>query len=203
MSIAHLLDDFDAARDGHTVTLTDAALAEERLAAFESGYRAGWDDAVKAQTGDARRITADLAQNLQDLSLTYEEAHAAVMQALRPLLLQMTTAVLPRLAHESLGPRLADMLQEVARDQGRRDIAIAAAPADAPRLAHLLETEPGIGATLTEDDTLGPGQVSLRFGEAEHEIDLAEVLAGIDAAIRGFFDLTQTGQTGQTGKASA
>ena len=51
MSIAHLLDDVDAARDGHTVTLTDAALAEERLAAFESGYRAGWDDAVKAQTG--------------------------------------------------------------------------------------------------------------------------------------------------------
>jgi len=194
MSIAHLLENFDTAQDGHEVTLTDASLEDERLQAFETGYQAGWDDAVKAQAEDAHRITADLAQNLQDLSFTYEEAHAAVMQALRPLLTQMTTAVLPRLAQESLGPRLAEMLDELARDQGRLAVTIAASPSDAPRIAHLLEDEPGIGAALSEDDTLGPGQVSLRFGEDEHEIDLAEVLAGIDAAIRGFFDQTQTGK---------
>jgi len=195
MSIVHLLEDFDAAREGHEVTLTDVSLEDERLAAFETGYQAGWDDAVKAQAEDARRITADLAQNLQDLSFSYEEAHAAVMQALRPLLTQMTTAVLPRLAQESLGPRIAEMLDELARDQGRRAVTITASPDDAPRIAHLLEARPDIGATLTEDDTLGPGQVSLRFGEAEHEIDLAEVLAGIDAAILGFFDQTQQGKT--------
>lgn len=194
MSIAHLLEDFDAAQQGREVTLTDVSLEEERLAAFETGYQAGWDDAVKAQTEDARRITADLAQNLQDISFTYQEAHAAVMQALRPLLTQMTTAVLPRLAQESLVPRLAEMLDELARDQGRLAVTIVASPSDMPRLAHLIEAEPGIGATLTEDDTLGPGQVSLRFGEAEHEIDLAEVLKGIDAAVRGFFDQPQQGK---------
>ncbi|MFB9148549.1 flagellar biosynthesis protein [Roseovarius ramblicola] len=195
MSISHLLEDFDAVRDGHEITLTDVSLEDERLAAFETGYRAGWDDAVEAQAGDARRITADLAQNLQDLSFTYEEAHAAVLQALRPLLAQVTSAVLPRLAQESLGPRVAGMLDELARDQGRRAIEIAASPDDATRLAHLLEARPDLGATLAEDDTLGPGQVLLRFGEAEHEIDLAGVLAGIDAAIHGFFDQTQQGKT--------
>jgi len=194
MSIAHLLEDFDPVREGEAVTLTDVSLEDERLAAFETGYQAGWDDAVKAQAEDARRITADLAQNLQDLSFTYEEAHAAVLQALRPLLTQMTTAVLPRVAQESLGPRLAEMLDEIARDQGRLAVTIAASPDDAPRLAQLLEDRADIGAKLTEDDTLGPGQVSLRFGETEHEIDLAEVLAGIDTAIRGFFDQTQQGK---------
>ena len=194
MSISHLLEDFDAAQDGAAVTLSDSSLEDERLRAFESGYQAGWDDAVQAQAEDARRITADLEQNLQDLSFTYEEAHAAVMQALRPLLVQMTTAVLPRLAHESLGPRVAGMLEDLAREQGRRAIEIAASPGDIPRLAHLLEQRPDPGATLAEDDTLGPGQVSLRFGEDEHEIDLAGVLAGIDAAISGFFDQTQQGK---------
>ena len=191
MSITHLLEDFGATQDGHEVTLTDASLEDERLKSFESGFQAGWDDAVKAQTEDARRITADLAQNLQDLSFTFEEAHAAIMQALRPLLAQMVAAVLPRLAQESLGPRLEEMLDALARDQGRLAVTIAASPTDTPRLTHLLDAKPDIDATLTEDDTLGPGQVSLRFGEVEHEIDLAEVLAGIDAAIHGFFDQTQ------------
>lgn len=194
MSISHLLEDFDAAQGGREVTLTDVSLEEERLAAFETGYQAGWDDAVKAQTEDARRITADLAQNLQDLSFTFEEAQAAVMQALRPLLTQMTSAVLPRLAQESLGPRLAGMLDDLVRDQGRCSIEITASPADMPRLSGLLASGPALGATLTEDDTLGPGQVSLRFGEAEHEIDLGAVLEGIDAAIRSFFDQTQPGK---------
>ena len=201
MSIAHLLEDFDETRHETQVTLTDVSLEDERLAAFETGYQAGWDDAVKAQTEDARRITADLAQNLQDLRFTYEEAHSAVMQALKPLLTQMTTTVLPRLARESLAPRLAEMLHDLAQDQGRRSVEIVSAPDDAPRLAYLLEDDPAIEATLAEDETLGPGQVYLRFGEAEHEIDLAEVLAGIDAAITAFFDQQQH-QT-QQGKASA
>ncbi|MET4101425.1 flagellar biosynthesis/type III secretory pathway protein FliH [Roseovarius sp. MBR-78] len=194
MSITHLLEDFDAAPDETERTITDVSLEDERLTAFETGYQAGWDDAIKAQADDARRITADLAQNLQDLRFTYEEAHGAVMQALKPLLLQMTTTILPRLAQDSLGPRLAEMLHDMARDAGRLRAEITISPEDAPRLTHLLETDPAIEATLIEDDTLGPGQVYLRLGETEHEIDLGEVLAGIDAAIRGFFDQTQQGK---------
>lgn len=201
MSITHLLENFDETPQGGQVSITDVSLEEERLAAFETGYQAGWDDAVKAQTEDARRITADLAQNLQDLRFTYEEAHAAVMQALKPLLTQMTTTVLPGLAQESLGPRLAEMLHDLAHDQGHLNVEIASSPDDAARLAHLLEADPAVEATLAEDDTLGSGQVYLRFGEAEHEIDLGEVLAGIDAAIRSFFDQHQ--HEDQQGKASA
>lgn len=194
MSITHLLEDFDAVPDETERTITDVSLEDERLTAFETGYQAGWDDAIKAQADDARRITADLAQNLQDLRFTYEEAHGAVMQALKPLLLQMTTTILPRLAQDSLGPRLAEMLNDLARDEGRLRVEITISSEDAPRLTHLLETDPAIEATLIEDDTLGPGQVYLRLGEIEHEIDLGEVLAGIDAAIRGFFDQTQQGK---------
>lgn len=201
MSISHLLEDFDETRQGTQVTLSDVSLEEERLASFETGYQAGWDDAIKAQAGDARRITADLAQNLQDLRFTYEEAHAAVMQALRPLLTQMTATVLPRLAQESLGPRLTEMLHDLSREQGGLTVEIASSPDDAPRLAHLLEADPAIETKLVEDDTLGSGQVYLRFGETEHEIDLAEVLVGIDAAIHSFFDQHQ--HEDQQGKASA
>lgn len=191
MSIAHLLEDFGETHANAPVEMDDVSLEDDRLEAFESGYQAGWDDAVKAQTEDARRITADLAQNLQDLQFTYEEAYSAVMQALHPLLTQMTSAILPRLAHQSLVPRIADMLQELARDQGRCSIEIAAAPDDMTRLEHLLETEPGIDAALVEDDTLGSGQIYLRFGDAEREIDLPAILDGINGAVAGFFEQHQ------------
>lgn len=197
MSIAHLLEEFGKTASGETVETSDVSLEETRLAAFDKGYQAGWDDAVKAQSEEARRITADLAQNLQDLRFTYEEAFAAVMQALRPLLTEMAAAVLPRLARESLAPRLAEMLQDLARSEGRRTIEIAAAPADMARLSRLIEGLPDPGATLAEDDTLGAGQLYLRFGETEHEIDLPAVIAGIDAAVTGFFEETQTDKTGK------
>lgn len=194
MSIAHLLEDFGAGARGAPLAMTDVSLEEERLAAFEKGYRAGWDDAAKAQSEEARRITADLAQNLRDLSFTYEEAHGAVMAALRPLLMEMTGAVLPRLAQDSLVPRIAEMLHDQARAQGRQPVEIAAAPADLPQLEQLAGGGDGPDVTLVADDTLAAGQVYLRFGESEAELDLPGLLAGITEAVTGFFDEQTTGK---------
>ena len=129
MSITHMLEDFGETRRGTPVSITELSLEEERLEAFERGYQAGWDDCAKSQMEESRRITADLAQNLQDLSFTYEEAYAAVMQALHPLLEQMIAAVLPRLARDSLVPRLVETVHDIAREHGHQAIGIAAAEA--------------------------------------------------------------------------
>ena len=50
MSIAHLLEDFTPqAGTAKVHLLDDDALEEMRLAAFEEGYIAGWEDALQAQ----------------------------------------------------------------------------------------------------------------------------------------------------------
>ena len=188
MSITHLLEDFGDMRRGTHLSITDVSLEEERLEAFERGYRAGWDDCAKSQAEDQRRIAADLSQNLQDLSFTYEEAYAAVMQALHPLLEQMIAAVLPRLARDSLVPRLVETVHDIARVQGRRKIGIAAAQADMSVLEHLTDTVPGLEIELDIDDTLTTGQVHLYFEGGEQAIDLREVLQGIEHAVSGFFE---------------
>ncbi|GAW36395.1 hypothetical protein RA2_03465 [Roseovarius sp. A-2] len=188
MTIAHLLEDFGESLRGTAISITDISLEEERLAAFETGYQAGWDDAVKSQKEDERRITADLAQNLQDLTFTYEEAYAAVLNALHPLLEQMVATVLPPLSQDTLAPRLAEILQEKALDHGRQPIVIAAAPGDMNRMETLTETLPGLDITLAEDDTLAPGQIFLRFGETEEEVNLDSVLRAIEHAVSGFFE---------------
>jgi hypothetical protein len=45
------------------------AMDEARLALYDQGYSAGWDDAMAAQTDDQFRIRADLARHLMTKAL--------------------------------------------------------------------------------------------------------------------------------------
>lgn len=187
MGITHLLDDFGPYLDGTPVSLTDVSLEEVRLEAFEKGYQAGWDDAVTAQREDTRCVSVQLSQSLQDMSFSYEEARADVLGSLAPLLKQMVGTVLPRLAQDKLPEMVAEELVQLMHEGDDQPIELRAAPLDMTALETL-----GINAgtkqvRLVEDDTLDSGQVSLRFGQTEREIDLNETLRKIDEAITGFF----------------
>lgn len=191
MAISDRLEDFGGYVRGAAVSLTGVALEEARLASFEKGYQAGWDDALKAQAEDSRQISADFAQNLRDLSFTYEEAYTAVMDGLRPLLEEMLATVLPEMARQSLGARLAEQLHEIAREHGRRPVEIVAAPADMAALQDLAGVDTSLTLTLSEEPSLAEGQVFLRFGECEREIDLADLLQGLGETVAGYFEETR------------
>ena len=51
----------------------------------------------------------------------------------------------------------------------------------------LAEQDFGFPVRVQSDDTLSDGQVFLRFGEEETEIDLGAVTDGIRDALAGFF----------------
>jgi flagellar assembly protein FliH len=188
MSISHLLEDFGAYARGKPISLTDVSLEEQRLEAFEKGYQAGWDDSVKAQSDDSRHITADFARNLQELSFTYNEAHAAALNALEPLLRQMIEVVLPKVAHETLGARLIEVLADLAKTQGTAPVELVTAPANVAALEEIITDDPAMPMRVIEEQSLADGQVFIRFGDTEHEIDLTQVLDGLDLAVTGFFE---------------
>lgn len=187
-SIAHLLEDFATHVDTEPVILSDVALEEYRLEAYENGYRAGWEDCARTEAEEARHVTADLARNMRDLDFTYQEAHAALMAQMRPLLEEMAAQVLPRLARQTLAPRIAELLQRQAERLGRQPVMLQVGPEDRPALTHLAGTVPDLDVTISEDPTLGKGQVRIRFGTEEQAIDMAALLAAIDEAINGFFE---------------
>ena len=188
MSIGHLLEDFGEFARGTPVAITDVSLEEQKLEAFEKGYQAGWDDSAKAQSDDSRHIASDFSQNLQELSFTYHEAHAAVLKSLEPLLRQMVETVLPQAAHQTLGARLTDVLHELAKKQGAQPVELVTSPSNVTALEELVTAETAMPVTITEEPSLGDGQVYIRFGQVEREIDLTEVLQGIDQAVSGFFE---------------
>ncbi|WP_422003214.1 flagellar biosynthesis protein [Roseovarius mucosus] len=191
MSITHLLNEFGAFTQGKPIAITDVSLEEERLEAFEKGYQAGWEDCVKSQVDDGRRITADLVQNLQDISFTYEEVHAAIMGAMQQLLQEITQTVLPPISHAMLIPHVTEILHDLLEANGRQPLQIAAGPADLAILRRLSAEIPDLACTLTEDPTLASGQVCVRLGESERALDMPDVLLRIEQAMSGFFQQNQ------------
>ena len=183
--------DTSQAADGSPLPLVEATAAEEaKVAAFEQGYSAGWDDAAAAQQGDQSRISADLARNLQSLSFTFQDARSHVLQAIRPLMLEMINRLLPEVAHEALAPTVLEALTPIADEMSDAPMTLVLNPAVRSQVEDLVSKATGLPLVIEEEPSLSEGQVYIRFGTAEAKVDLDRVTADISAAVRAFFNLS-------------
>jgi len=186
------LEVFDtaSASDGTLQPLVEAtAVAEAKIASFEQGYSAGWDDAVAAQQGDQTRIRADLARNLQSLSFTFQDARSHVLQAIRPLILEMVNRLLPEVARETLAPTVLDAVMPLADTLADAPLTLVLNPAVRGQVEDLLAQATGLPMVIDEEPTMPEGQVYVRFGTTETKVDLAQVTTDIAIAVRAFFNL--------------
>ncbi|MBA3910399.1 MAG: flagellar biosynthesis protein [Rhodobacter sp.] len=186
------LEVFDStiSADGTPQPLVElGALEEAKIAAFEQGYSAGWEDAANAQQSDQRRIHADLARNLQSLAFTFQDARSHVLQAIRPLILEMTNRLLPEVAHEALAPTVLEALMPLADKMAEAPIVLVLNPTVRDRIEEVITQATGLPIVIEEEPSLGEGQVYIRFGPSETKVDLTGVTADISAAVRTFFSL--------------
>lgn len=177
------------------VTMQLGAVEEAKLAAYEQGYRAGWDDAAAAQAEDQNRIRADLARNLQQLSFTWQEARAHMLKAVEPLLEEMVGRVLPETAREMLAPMVLEQVMPLAGEMTDQPVALVLNPAVRVAVETLIEQATGLPMVIQEEPTLPEGQVYIRLGATEAQVDLSRVTADIAAALRGFFSLSRENGT--------
>lgn len=185
--------------DNPVVVLDLLALEEAKLAAYDQGYTAGWDDAASAQTDEQSRMRTDLARHLQALGFSYQEARIHVLKNIEPLLIEVVSRLLPPLARITLAPLVVEGLMPLAATLADSPVTLVLNPAARPAVESLLERMTGLPLILREEPSLGEGQVYLRFGPHETEIDLDRAIADITAAVRGFFDLaTQEPAHGQS-----
>ncbi len=186
------LEVFDTAPapDGSMQPLVEATAVEEaKVASFEQGYSAGWDDAVAAQQGDQTRIRADLARNLQSLSFTFQDARSHVLQAIRPLILQMVDRLLPAVAREALAPTVLETVMPLAEALADAPVTLVLNPAVREQVEDLVSKATGLPMVIDEEPTLPEAQVYIRLGAAETRVDLAQVTTEIASAVRAFFTL--------------
>lgn len=179
----------DAPAAGNSAVVLDVILLEEvKLAAYDSGYAAGWEDAAAAQSSDQTRVSADLARNLQSLAFTFHEARGHILRALEPLLTEVTGRLLPDLARETLAPLVLDILMPIDEKNVDVPVSLVLNPAARPAVESLLEQATGLPITVVEEPSLSEGQVYLRLGTVETQINLDRAIAEITTAVRGFFE---------------
>lgn len=185
-ALAAFLEDFGSPRAGASLpTVSEDILETERLEAFDRGYRAGWDDAIKAKTDEGAQLADEVIQSLQDLSLTYHEVHAQVLANLGPLFDEILQKILPSLARESLGAHVADELTRIARDMGTVQVQIAVAPGAAEHVTQFVNGAlTSLPVSVIEASDIPHGRADLRLGRREISVDLSEVTAQITAAVR-------------------
>lgn len=190
--LARLLDSFDdevrpaAAAPGQGSANADE---QDRLAAYETGYRSGWEDCLAAEEAERARVRAELARNLSDLGTTYHEARSSVVAGVEPLLRELFGKVLPSIATHAAMALVIDELVEVATAATEIPVEIAVAPADGPALRRLLPDSADMLASVVEDPAVAEGQAYVRFGKVERKFDLSHLgprlIAALEAAADG------------------
>ena len=189
MSINHLLEDFSSYASSTSVEMTDVLLEEQRLEAFEKGYQAGWDDSAAAKKTEAGQVSSDFSQALSDLSFTYAEAFSGLAKGIQPLMLKIVHSVLPKIASQTLGARLSEILTKEVERHGKSPVQIHVAASQVEAVQSLLDKNPGLPAEVRADETLIEGQLRLLFANGnEQEIDVPELIQNISAAIDAFFN---------------
>ena len=185
--IAHMLEEFGGQTQNEATRIATADASEEsRLAEFENGYQAGWDDASAAHAAEQAHISSDFSQNLQALSFTYHEAHSHILSMLKPLLTQMVETILPNIAHKTLGTRVVMEVMEIAKLDSNQRIDLIMSSDSRQKLENLHIKEPTKLFQLVGDDSLSDGQVFIRFGKNELRIDLDSLLIKVNSTINEF-----------------
>ena len=174
------------------IALEPIEFEEVKLASFEQGYSAGWEDAVAAQNAETTRLRSDLGRNLLQISMSYEEARRHVLEALDPLLRDMVSKVMPRIAKETLPQMVLEQMKPLAATIASTPITIIANPTSLPQIRELLTTQSDMPFHFLEEPSLSEGQVYLRTGKTEQRIDLDGVINAIGGAIASYYRIETT-----------
>lgn len=188
MTIAHLLENFgtETTAQPDQPAVSEELLEEQRLASFESGYSAGWEDAVTAKDKESGRISAELASSLEDLNFTYHEAQSQLLESLDPMFKVLTSAVLPDAMAASFGHHIVDQLSELAKGQTGQPMQIVVSPGESAAVRKLLPENFSVPVAVQEDSSLAAGQAYLRIGASECEINCDALLESIQDSIEAF-----------------
>lgn len=188
MTIAHLLEDFGSAKSVEPAApdISEEQIEEQRLVSFEKGFSAGWEDAIAAKDKETTRISATLANSLEDLNFTFHEAQSQLIETLDPMFKVLTSAVLPDTMAATFGHHIIEQLTDMARTHTDQPMKIVVSSGEGDGVRALLPENFTVPVSITEDAQLTPGQAYLRVGDAEREINSDALIASITDSIDAF-----------------
>ncbi|MEE4188160.1 MAG: ABC transporter ATP-binding protein [Roseobacter sp.] len=200
MSVSHRYRNFGG-KPTSSASSTDGqaeAIEDQKLQAFEAGYQAGWDDALKAQTDEKNKLSAELSQNLLDMSFTYREALSKLTSSIEPIIGQIVEKLLPEMVSTALGAHIIEQVTALAHEQSNGAVEIVVAPQNTELVEKMIGDHLKEPFSVVAENDLGAGQAFVRIAQAERQVDLDSVIKDVAKAMAGFFeDATERGANGQ------
>jgi len=162
-----------------------------RLASFEQGYRAGWDDAYNILSRDNLAISKALSSNLLDLRFTFEEAKLYVSSGISNLLVQIFTHLIPSISSENFNERVLGYVRDVCNETAPRKFTISVHPSKVPQLRRLLDEIDDIDIVLDSNGEFSINEVKLSMGSGSLIYDLDSAISKCKKII---FDCVDSGK---------
>jgi flagellar biosynthesis/type III secretory pathway protein FliH len=142
---------------------------------YEGGYKAGWEDAEKKLQDLKQSIRYELSQNLQDIAFTFIDAKVLALRAIEPVIKAIIDHLLPKTLHLTLGARLVETIQDMAKRCADTDLRLNVSTQDLSEISELMKSDGATLIKIVEEPSLKSGQVYIGLGEIEEMIDFSEV----------------------------
>lgn len=164
-------------------------IEELRLAAYERGYLAGWEDAGTREDADAALRRTAIERTVERLDFSYHEARGHVLSALRPLFAEMIATLLPAAVRASLVPMVVDTLMPLATAAAAQPITLRIPAGQRAAFEAALAGLVLPPLDLVETAALIDGQAEFAFGNEETRVDLEQAARLIGSAIAQFYQI--------------
>ncbi|MEM9317789.1 MAG: hypothetical protein AAGA70_02145 [Pseudomonadota bacterium] len=157
-----------------------------RAAAFEDGYKSGWDDCHAENVKSEQAVSSDLLQSLKDMELTFQEARGDVLAAIRPVIDAIIEQLLPKLATDGLSAMVAKELMPLLEDAADLQAELLGSPQVVPILRKLVDLRDDTSVRIRPEPSFSAAQVSLRLGSEARDVDLTTAVEQISSELDQF-----------------
>ncbi|MEO9576093.1 MAG: hypothetical protein ABJ360_03000 [Roseobacter sp.] len=194
MSTSNLFQDFGTLKPANAGNKSMSAeeIEDLKLHSFESGFQAGWEEALKAQAETSSHVSEGLAASLKSASFEYQELRDSLQTAVQAIMSEVVDTVLPLTARASLGAHICDQIKATTQDALDRSIEIVVSSGREATVHDVLNSELSESFRVIVDPMLSPNQACLRLGSKEIDMDLDKTVAEIASAVGSFFETQQT-----------
>lgn len=162
-------------------------LEDLRLNAYERGYLAGWEDAMREVQTEAQAREKALAKQLEAISFSYHDARGHVLRAVGPLLQAMAEQVLPQAARAALVPQVLEEIAPFAEEVSCAPMVLQVPQGAAPAFEAGLRDRSIPPVEIVETPDLPEGAAEFRIGPRQVRVDLTDLSARFAKAIDDFY----------------
>ncbi|MGB0901550.1 hypothetical protein [Halocynthiibacter sp.] len=166
----------------------EAQTEEDKLEAFENGYKAGWDDAARSHSENLEHVSVELGRNLQELSFTFHEARTQILKDMRAVFEELLAKILPEIANGNLPAIIAEQIAVIAQRDAQTKIELRVHPSNIDVVTRFVAAQSFLQVEVMPEPSFGEGQARLLFADGEQNIDLSEVLTLAEEKTQGFFN---------------